>query len=97
MDNKRTLVIATVAILAVILSVAASLVFPGSTGSAQPIPVTGSSIEVGSPFYQNGMQNQVTGPSIEVGSPFYQNGMQNQVTGPSVEVGSPFYQNGMQK
>ena len=97
MNNNRTLVIAAVAVLAVILSVAASLVFPGSTSSAQSIPVTGSSIEVGSPFYQNGMQNQVVVPSIKVGTPFYQNGMQNQVAGSAIEVGTPFYQNGMQK
>jgi hypothetical protein len=43
MNNKRTLVIAAVAGLAVILSVAASLVFPSSASSAQLIPVTGLS------------------------------------------------------
>jgi hypothetical protein len=43
MNNKRTLVIAAVAVLAVILSVGASLVFPRSASSAQLIPVTGLS------------------------------------------------------
>jgi hypothetical protein len=43
LNNKRTLVIAAVAGLAVILSVAASLVFPSSASSAQLIPVTGLS------------------------------------------------------
>jgi hypothetical protein len=96
LNNNRTLLIGAVAFLAVILSVVASLVFPSSTSDAKPIPVTGSSIEVGSPFYQNGMQDQVTAPAIKVGSPFYQNGMQDQVTAPAIKVGSPFYQNGMQ-
>ena len=41
MINKRALVIAGVAVLAVILSVAASLVLPRSAESAHPIPVTG--------------------------------------------------------
>jgi hypothetical protein len=41
MNNKRTLVIAVVAFLAVILSVTASFVFARSAESAQPIPVNG--------------------------------------------------------
>lgn len=96
MNSKRILVIPAIAVLAVFLSVSASFLFPNSSGSTQIIPVTGSSIEVGSPFYQNGMQNQAAVPSIKVGSPFYQNGMQNQAAASSIKVGTPFYQNGMQ-
>jgi hypothetical protein len=96
MNNNRSLVIAGVAVLAVILSVAASLIFPGPTSSAQLIPVTGGSISVGSPFYQNGMQDQAAGLSTKVGTPFYQNGMQDQAAVSSAKVGTPFYQNAMQ-
>jgi hypothetical protein len=96
MNNNRTMVIATVSVLAVIISVVASLMFPGPSSSAYLIPVTGGSISVGSPFYQNGMQDQVTDSSTKVGTPFYQNGMQDQVALSSTRVGTPFYQNAMQ-
>jgi len=61
MNNKRTLVIAVVAFLAVILSVAASLVLPRSAESAHPIPVTGLSNPGGSQPNQIVRQNQVAG------------------------------------
>lgn len=43
MENKRTLVISTVAILVVILGVTAFLAYTHLAGNAQPIPVTGGS------------------------------------------------------
>lgn len=48
MNNERTMLIATVAVVAVMLGTAAFLFFPRPSQSAQPIPVTGLSGSGGS-------------------------------------------------
>jgi|WetSurMetagenome_2_1015567.scaffolds.fasta_scaffold578931_1 hypothetical protein len=58
MNNKRILVIPVVALLAVIITVAASLAFTRSSGSTQLIPVTGLSNSGGSQPYQLIRQEQ---------------------------------------
>jgi hypothetical protein len=81
MNNKRTLVIAAVAVLAVILSVAASLVFPRSAKSAQPIPVTGHIDNGASP------DNQFALPRLAPGHIDYGASPDNQIALPQLAPG----------
>ena len=60
--------IGVVAVLAVILSVAASLVFPGSAEIVQPIPVTGHIDNGASPDNQNTLPRLAPG-HIDYGAP----------------------------
>ena len=64
MNNKRTLVISAVAVLAVIITVAASLVFTRSAQNAGPIPVTGRSNSGAPQPNQIVQQNQAANSSV---------------------------------
>ena len=64
MNNKRTMFIAAVAVLAVVLTVAALLAFPRSAQTAGPIPVTGLSNSGISPANEIAQPNRAAYNSV---------------------------------
>jgi hypothetical protein len=64
MNNKRTLVLSAIAVVAVIITVAAALVLPRSAQTAGLIPVTGLSSSGVALVNENGQQNHAAYNSV---------------------------------